>query len=340
MIIQTPGDPVHCGHFMYKTHAAYPLSFYLDFRLLHRFQQINISCRGQNLVRVFSFFTRNKSWKWWRTRKLWPFDCITHPDKSTFVARHATMDEQEVSSWLNLHYLEVGGGHPVVPHFAVHLLALEHPAWVLALSGGSQGAVGLGAPVASRAPFEPVLLHGPLGALALRDATNIDQLPCHKVLSMNLCTHGDEGLGSDPELPQLPPGGVQLVAGVVALQGPLGVLGFPHCQLQGVIAIVILSLDLDHRTVVHLEDGARVAHPPLVPHGQHAHLHGQEPRSGPGPPPDLVGQGGGLLGPLGRLVLRGEPLGPPQRLRDVPFGPEACGRRKVCATSARKRRLI
>ena len=91
----------------------------------------------------------------------------------------------------------------LVAHVAGHLLALEHLAGVLALTGRAVRAVADRDAVRGAQTAEVPALHGALEALALARARHVDELAGDEVVGRDLGADLDHVLGRDAELGEL-----------------------------------------------------------------------------------------------------------------------------------------
>src|SRR4029079_14685173 len=91
-----------------------------------------------------------------------------------------------------------------IAHMPGHLLALEHLARVLALTGRAVAAMAHRHTMAGAQAAEAVTLHGAGEALADRGARYVDELPLDEMVGGELGAHLDQIVGAHAELDQLP----------------------------------------------------------------------------------------------------------------------------------------
>jgi hypothetical protein len=137
---------------------------------------------------------------------------------------------------------------------ARHLLLLEHPARILALAGGTVHAVAQRIAVGRAAAAEVVALDDALKPLADRCAGNVDELAGQEVVGGDLGADGDQLVGIDAELGDLP---LRLDRGA----REVAALGFGRprhlaragAELEGGVAVLLLGPLRDDLAVLQLQ---------------------------------------------------------------------------------------
>jgi hypothetical protein len=156
-------------------------------------------------------------------------------------------------------HLQVLHGDPPVAHVSGHLLALEHPARILAIAGRAVRAVRNRHAVTGAQPLETPALHGAGEALADAGAAHIDVLADHEMIDRKRGAGLEQRVLAHPELGE-PSLGRHLGLGEVTahrLGHGLG-LGATDAELHRGVAIPV---------------GAPGGHHLAVLDPQHAHGH-------------------------------------------------------------------
>ena len=194
-----------------------------------------------------------------------------HP--ATLGAGNCALDHDEAALDVGLDDLQVLRRDAHVAHVAGHLLALEHLAGVLALTGRAVAAVADRHAVRGAQAAEVPALHGALEALALVGAGHVDELTGDEVVGGDLGADLDHVVGADPELDQL---ALRLDLGDGEVL-PLGLgearrLARAGTELQRGVAVLVVGAVSDDLTVVELQHGHGDVLPGIREDAGHAHL--------------------------------------------------------------------
>src|SRR5262249_3020150 len=120
--------------------------------------------------------------------------------KGPFGAGHRALDHDQAALDVDAHDLQVHGGDRLVAEVAAHLLALEGPARILALTGGAQRAVRHRHAVGRTQTAEVPALHAAGEALTDGDTLDVDLLAGDEVVGGQFRPHFDHVFRADPEL--------------------------------------------------------------------------------------------------------------------------------------------
>ena len=200
-------------------------------------------------------------------------DGIAHQHPAALGARHRAAHHHEAALDVGLDDDEVLRRDALVAHVAGHLLALEHLAGVLALTGRAEAAVAERDAVRGAQTAEVPALHGALEALALVGARHVDELAGDEVVGRDLGAHLDDVIGADAELDEL---ALRLDLGHgEVLPGGLGEarrLARARTELQRRVAVLVVGAMTDNLHVVELQHGHRDVLPGVREDAGHAHL--------------------------------------------------------------------
>src|SRR5690606_1457541 len=129
---------------------------------------------------------------------------VTDQHPAALMAGNSAAHHYETALGVRAHDDEVLRRHPVVAEMAGHLLALEHLAGVLTLTGRTVAAVSDRHTVRCTQTAEIPALRCALETLTDRGAGDVDELARNEMVSRNLSTHLDQVLRGHPELRKLP----------------------------------------------------------------------------------------------------------------------------------------
>mmetsp|Transcript_10811 Transcript_10811/g.20605 ORF Transcript_10811/g.20605 Transcript_10811/m.20605 type:complete len:253 (-) Transcript_10811:227-985(-) len=208
--------------------------------------------------------------------KEWPLHGVSNLHKVSLLPRHRPPHIEQIPTAVDLDDPQVLHRHPVVPHPPRHLLPLEHPARILALSRRAQGAVRPRRSVRRGHAAEAPPLHSALKSLPLADPGDVHLLPGNEVPRVDARAGGRHGvLGRDSKLPhEVRRMLVHAVPAVELEQRAVHVLPLPlsGAELDGTVPVLLDRLVLEDDVRVEEQDRARMALAPLVPDGHHPHL--------------------------------------------------------------------
>src|SRR5690606_28421974 len=193
--------------------------------------------RGSVVVAVGSSLDRGRERRISVTRNL---HGVLDEQPATLRARDRTLDEDEAALDVGADDFQVLLGAVLVAHVAGHLLVLEDPARILALTGRTKRTVADRHAVRCTHTAEAPALHTAGKALTLGTTLDIDQLAGNEVVSRDFGAHVQQAVFVDPEFSEDCLGLNFGLAELATLRlGNVLCLGAACAKLNGRVAILI-----------------------------------------------------------------------------------------------------
>src|SRR3990172_6430538 len=175
---------------------------------------------------------------------------LSDADQAVDGARDRPFEHQEPAGRVALEHLQVLHRHPGIAHVTGHVQAFPYPSRRRPGPDGARRPGAVGRAVGLRPAVKVVALDAAGKALALRSADHVDQLALLEDLRAELLADlvlrrvVHPHLLEVSELPQ-------------ALHGVVQALSRPHAELDGVVAVLLLGLDLDDDAGRRVDDSHR-----------------------------------------------------------------------------------
>ena len=181
---------------------------------------------------------------------------ILDGDPATLGAGNGALDHDQATIAVGLDNLQVLRGHADGAHVTGHLLALEHLARVLTLTGRTMRPVADRDAVRGAQAAEVVALHRAGKTLTDRGAADVDELTFKIMVSGDFLAHVDQVVGVHAELGNLALG-FDLGDGEVTAHGLARTLGLggAGAQLDGGVAMSVSGTLSDDLQLLKLKDG-------------------------------------------------------------------------------------